>query len=358
MAPIEGPLVIEKQGYFFAGGEYRPSKTGNVMVGQMFVQYQIPLHRTFAYPIVMIHGGGQSGITFLGTMDGRPGWADYFVAKGFAVYVVDIPSRGRSAGAAEVVGLPILGTDMVSSRLTAPSRTKAYPQAQKHTQWPGTGLQGDPVFDQFYATQGALLAEPGIGERTTRAAGAALLDKIGPAVLLAHSQGGPLGWQIADARPGLVKGILAIEPNGPPFYEASFVGAPEWFKDGPLSRPFGITRTPLTYAPALKDEPQLALVQEASADRPDLVRCRLQAEPARQLVNLRGIPVLMLMTEASYHSPYDHCTSKFLTQAGVQHTFTRLEDVGIRGNGHLMMLEKNNLQVAAAMESWIREQVK
>src|SRR5262245_3431143 len=68
------PLSIESQGYFFSGGEYVETKDGQVMVGQMFVQYQIPASRRHPYPIVMIHGGGQTGTNFLGTPDGREGW--------------------------------------------------------------------------------------------------------------------------------------------------------------------------------------------------------------------------------------------------------------------------------------------
>jgi len=30
-----------------------------------------------------------------------------------------------------------------------------------------------------------------------------------------------------------------------------------------------------------------------------------------------------------------------------------LADRGIRGNGHMMMLEKNNLQIAAVMAEWL-----
>jgi pimeloyl-ACP methyl ester carboxylesterase len=47
-------------------------------------------------------------------------------------------------------------------------------------------------------------------EPLRRDAGAALLDKIGPAILISHSQGGQLTWLIGDARPGLVKGIVAV----------------------------------------------------------------------------------------------------------------------------------------------------
>ena len=64
------PLSIESQGHFFSGGEYVQTKDGQVMVGQMFVQYRSRPARRHPYPIVMIHGGGQTGTNFLGTPDG------------------------------------------------------------------------------------------------------------------------------------------------------------------------------------------------------------------------------------------------------------------------------------------------
>lgn len=54
-----------------------------------------------------------------------------------------------------------------------------------------------------------------------------------------------------------------------------------------------------------------------------------------------------MVSKSSYHAPYDHCTAKYLDQAGFKNTFLRLEDQGIRGNGHMMMLEKNNLELSA-----------
>ena len=66
----------------------------------------------------------------------------------------------------------------------------------------------------------------------------------------------------------------------------------------------------------------------------------------------------MVLSEASYHAPYDHCTSKWLTQAGVKHAFIRLADIGIRGNGHMMMLEKNNLEISAFLRRWEQENVR
>ena len=83
-----------------------------------------------------------------------------------------------------------------------------------------------------------------------------------------------------------------------------------------------------------------------------------QAEPARRLVNLRNIPVLVVQAEASYHAAYDHCTAAYLRQAGVSRVrFVSLADVGIKGNGHMLMLEKNNMEIAALAERWLRESV-
>jgi pimeloyl-ACP methyl ester carboxylesterase len=354
-------ISIAEQGYFFAGGQYVKNKAGQqIRVGQMFVQYQIPANRTQPYPVVMWHGGGQTGTNFLGTPDGRKGWADHFLQQGYAVYVVDQPARARSGYFAEVYGTARNpNTQAMADRFTAPERVNQYPQAKLHTQWPGTGVPGDPTFDQFFSSQVEDIADVNVIERLNREAGTALLDKIGPAILLTHSQSGPFGWALANERPKLVKGVLAVEPNGPPLYEMELTpSADGFYKDGPLGRAWGITRGPLNFQPAAATAKDLNLMRQTAADGPDLVRCWVQPEPARQLPNLKGIPILIVVSEASYHAPYDHCTAKFLTQAGVANTFVRLQSIGIRGNGHMMMLEKNNLEIAAFLTKWAKDNIR
>jgi pimeloyl-ACP methyl ester carboxylesterase len=353
------PLVIAEQGYFYVGGRYRKVKNGKFMSGQMFVQYQVPQKRRHPYPVVMWHGGGQTGTNFLGTPDGRKGWAQFFLEHGYAAYVVDQPARGRSGFFTEAYGETRRPTTAaMSRRFTAPEHHNEYPQAKLHTQWPGTGVPGDPVFDQFFASQVEDIRDVRVIERLNREAGVALLDRIGPAILLTHSQSGPFGWGVADQRPKLVKGIVAIEPNGPPFHDNTPIGPPRWFKDGPLERAWGITRGPLTYAPPVASHRDLNMTREAAPGGPGLVRCWLQGAPARQLPNLQGIPIVIVVSEASYHAPYDYCTSRYLTQAGVKHDFVSLPEAGIRGNGHMMMLEKNNLEIAALLEGWMRKNVR
>src|SRR5579864_2517165 len=130
-------LHIASQGYLFAGGHYVNGSDGRYLSGQAYVEYQIPARRAHPLPIVMIEGGGQSGSNFTGTPDGREGWAQFFLKQGYAVYVVDQPGRGRSAlspGYGETNQRP---TSWVQQQFTAPERSKLWPQAARHTQWPG-----------------------------------------------------------------------------------------------------------------------------------------------------------------------------------------------------------------------------
>ena len=250
------------------------------------------------------------------------------------------------------VAAPTLDREL--QRFAAPERYKLWPQAHLHTQWPGAAQPGDPIFDAFYATQFPSLKDFAKQQELNRDAGAALLDKIGPAILLTHSQSGAMGWPIADKRPNLVKAIVAVEPNGPPVHEIEFKGAPDWFTDAAKTKISGLGDVPLTYDPPLKDGEALAFVRQDKADKPDLVRCWSQAEPARKLMNLKNIPILIISSEASYHASYDHCTAAYLTQAGVANSFIRLADRGIHGNGHMMMLEKNSDAIAGVIEGWLK----
>jgi hypothetical protein len=100
------------------------------------------------------------------------------------------------------------------------------------------------------------------------------------------------------------------------------------------------------------------LARQKEPDEPVLVRCWLQAEPARQLSKMKSVPTAIVTGEASFRATYDHCTSKFLTQAGVQNTHLRLEKVGLRGNGHMMMLEQNSAGIADVIAGWPEQNVK
>jgi pimeloyl-ACP methyl ester carboxylesterase len=348
------PLVIAKQGYFFVGGAIDPKIEGSPMVGHMYVEFQIPQKLAHPYPVVMIHGGSQTGTNFTGTPDGREGWAQYFLRRGYAVYVVDGVARGRAAEWSQANG-PVGPANLarLEQRFVAPERFKLWPQAHLHSQWPGDGKPGDPAFDQFYASQFPSIIDFPTQQAINRDAAVALLDRIGPAVLLIHSQSGAFVWPIADKRPNLVKAIVAVEPSGPPAHDLDFKGAPDWFADAPRTKAYGVVDVPLTYDPPVSEASPLAFAREDKPEKPEFARCWVQQEPARKLANLQNAPVLVVTSEASYHAAYDHCTVRYLAQAGVKSTFVRLSDVGIHGNGHMMMLEKNSDAIAKVMVDWL-----
>jgi pimeloyl-ACP methyl ester carboxylesterase len=349
------PAAVAEHGYFFVGGDYVGDPAKQVMHGQMFVEKLTPARPRQRYPIVLIHGAAQTATNWMGTPDGREGWAEFFCAQGYVVYMVDQPARGRSAWQEGIDGkLRTFDAQSIEKLFTAPELHNLWPQAKLHTQWPGDGPKhgqiGDPIFDQFYASQVQFLVSNAETQTMIQHAAAALLDRIGPAIVLTHSQSGPFGWLIADARPKLVKAIVAVEPSGPPFQD-EVVGHDK-------ARAWGLTDIPITYDPPITDPSQLRIEQQAAPDKPDLARCWQQQAPARSLVNLRGIPVMMVTSEASYHAVYDHCDANYLRQAGAAVDFVRLEEHGIRGNAHMMMLEKNNLQIAGLITSFLGKNVK
>ena len=347
---------IARKGDFYVGGHYVGEPGKETMDGAMYVEVMVPKNIRHPYPIVFLCGGaGRSAVDMLQTPDGRPGWAYDFLNQGYTVYTVDYPGRGRSAFVPEVDGkLTIRTAPLMEEVWTDSAEMGQWPQAKKFTQWPSNGSNkgkmGDPVFDAFARAQ--LASPPGSSwEKMTADAIIQLIDMIGhPVILILHSQAGATGWLAADARPKLIKSIIAIEPVAPPIQNA------ERGSTGP-GRLWGLTNLPVHYEPPIKDPAELQPVRQEKPDGPDLVACWVQKEPAHKLVNLQGIPVLNVSGEASYHRPYAHCIAKWLNQAGVKTTFVRLEDVGLRGNNHEMMLEKNSAEIAKYFQGWIEKNV-
>jgi hypothetical protein len=151
---------------------------------------------------------------------------------------------------------------------------------------------------------------------------------------------------IAQANPGKVKAVIAVEPTG----NASRGGT------GPATA-CGITIACLDYAPVLPSAAALDLVRTPT-DRSLGVDCWLQRSPRYRLRGFDHLPILIATGEASYHAGQDYCTSAFLTQAGVKNDYLYLPTVGIHGNGHMEMLEKNNLVIAAFYERWLLQHLR
>ena len=121
----------------------------------MFVQWEAPEEVTQPYPVVLIHGGGGQGTDWLGTPDGRPGWATFLLQEGYAVYVVDRPGHGRSPYHPDVLCPPggVFTLETISALFCGTA------------QWPGTGDPDDPYVRAFAAGTGPMLARLRAGAR-------------------------------------------------------------------------------------------------------------------------------------------------------------------------------------------------
>src|SRR5205085_7514827 len=144
---------------------------------------------------------------------------------------------------------------------------------------------------------------------------------------------------------------------GMDFANATTVEGSEQFKDDPRLKRYGPTDIPLAYDPPVADASHLQFERQNEAEAPDLVKCWRQKEPARKLVSVGDRPILYLAAEASFYAPYNHCTVGYLKQAGVAVSFVKLADIGLRGNGHMMMMEKNSDAIAQVIIEWLDKNV-
>ena len=357
--PTFSTANVAREAYFYVGGEYAGPPDKRVMHGSMYVEVMVPKKITQKYPIVFFHGNGQTGAVWKQTPDGRPGWAYYLINHGYVVYMVDYPARGRSPYVPSIDGpLRIRTAQDLEHIWTAPVPSGGdFPRMHLYTQWPSDspkkGMMGDPVFDNFIKGQMQF-----VGDQAALAvpAGVALLDKIGsPVILITHSQGGGIGFNVADQRPNLVAGMVAIEPGGP---QIGRVDTAHVKYTGQIGNAWGITNMPMHYEPPVNSPSDLKTYLQAKSDRPDEVPCYLQKEPVHKLVGMEKIRILSISAEGTYHRVFDHCIPEWLNQAGVKDDFVRLEDVGIHGNMHEMFLDKNSDQVIEFIDGWLRKNIK
>lgn len=317
----EAPLRTVRRGHFWITGERVETATGTVQRAPLFVEWEAPERITQPYPLVLVHGGGGQLTDWRGTPDGRPGWADSFVDAGHLVYLVDRPGHGRSWAHPDVLGAPGNQFDYE----TAVSLFRTPIPGHDQATW-GSEI-GDENLDQLIAGMGFLPADLAESQRLDQDRIARLLDRVGPAILVTHSAGGPAGWLVADARPDLVKGIMAIEPMGPPFFEFGPGARLDW----------GLSAAQLTLTPECT---------EAST---------FEAAPGDyRLEFLANTPVCVMVGEASPFTAWAPALVEFLQGLGVNAEFMNLADHGVHGNGHAMMLERNSVDAIQPVLEWIR----
>ena len=196
--PSEPALDIADWSYHWYGVEHATLARGTVCNGmQMYVERWIPSQVRHPYPVVLIHGGYGQGTDWISTPDGRRGWASLLLEQGYKVYVVDRPGQGRNPYHPFVHG---------NFDAQAPTFERAAGQ------WPGHSVD-DPAIAQLVASMGQPMANNANTQSVWRSRGSILLDDIGPAILMSHGDGVILAAVTAEARPNLVKGIVALDPQ-------------------------------------------------------------------------------------------------------------------------------------------------
>ncbi|KAK1968961.1 alpha/beta-hydrolase [Colletotrichum sublineola] len=348
--------TLHRREFFYVGGQGASDPTGNITIGQLYVEKLTPANKLQPTPLIFIHGGGVSGTTWLNTPDNRRGWASYFLEQGYPVYLVDANSIGRSTAndPANFTMRVGMSEEVVEMGFTAVKGYNTYPQSQLHTQWPGTGMSGDAYFDQFQRSFLPYTTSQASQELAIRAAGCELLSLIGAqSYLISHSLGSKFALVISNDCPQLLAGSINLEPSTIPFrsYGSGLGSSP--------ANPWGLTNTPVDYDPAVSSSAELnASIESVGEETLALRNCYRQIEPARKLPHIASVPYLALTGEASVHITYDHCIIDYLKQVGGRPEWIKLGDIGIKGNGHFFALEKNNLEIAEVVHKWIKKQQK
>ncbi|MFL9827880.1 esterase [Rhodoplanes sp. SY1] len=284
---------------FAAGGT--PAKmdpNGPYQIEQMYVQYFFPATRKGKYPLLMWHGGGLTGVTYETTPDGRDGWLNMFVRKGWDVYVSDAVERGRS-------GYP--SPDIWPSSPVFLTRANAFerfrigagpgswnPDPAKLKTLPGSQFPVE-AYDSFVRQNVPRWLD---SDKAIIAAYTELVQKVCPCVILFHSQAGGFAFKIAQAHPDKVKALVAVEPAVP--------GDP-------------------AKAAALKDVPTLMVFGD-------------YIEQDSRWPTMRAKDVSF---------------GDAIKAAGGSVDVVDLPKVGIKGNSHMLMMDKNNGQVADLIQDWL-----
>jgi pimeloyl-ACP methyl ester carboxylesterase len=311
-----GKLELRDLGAKYLGYTTRSADNGSLdVLNPMFVQYVLPAERRHDYPIVFIHGGGGQGTDWLETPDGRDGWVDYFVADGWDVYVVDRPGHGRSQSNSSCGnGQVRVGNSAPIARLSTSASNV----------WPGG--EPTPTNAAVVGWTASSTTAPYCGDALAAQTISALLDEIGPAVLLAHSAGGGSTFRVPDLNPEKVVGIIGFEAAGSNPVAAGFNSSPalitNWKTEPALSSSF------------------------AAVDRNG---CAMQGDRASRLVNYADLPIVLVATEmGTLNKAQIECAASVWRQAGASAKFVYLPDEGLKGGGHFAMAQLDTAEYAKA----------
>lgn len=332
-ATRNGPLVIQQQGSFAVGGT-RKTEAGTFDLanalkpqGQTFhgdhayVFYQIPV-KPRKYPLVFLHGAGESKKTWETTPDGREGYQTIFLRRQFSVYLLDQPRRGEAGKS--TVAATITPTPDEQFWFTQ-FRIGNYPHYFPNVQFPKDSASLEQFFRQMTPNTGsfdaALVAD----------ATAQLFDKIGSGILVTHSQGGGPGWLTA-IKNEKVKAIVAYEPySGFVFPEGEL---PPPIKSAGLFGELKGAEVPLTDFLKLTKIPIVVYYGDNIAKEPTNVWNKDHWRSGLEMARLWAATV---------------------NKHGGDATVIHLPEIGINGNTHFAFSDLNNMEVADLLAKWFKE---
>jgi pimeloyl-ACP methyl ester carboxylesterase len=321
VAQLSGPLTIKEQGSFFVGGESKsvkqpatgllPAQEGSITVNQMYVQYQIPMKGGHV-PVVFVHGCCLSSKTWETTPDGRMGWSEYFVRRGYPVYLADQVSRARSgfdssaftavrSGTLANASMPgiLVGTHEFAWMVFrfGPKFGEAYPDEQFPVE------AADELYKQMIPDLNQTLPA---NANPTWTQMAALGTRLKGAVLVGHSESGFFPERAALIDPQGIRGMITIETG-------------------------------------------------------------CEAVPDDKLQVLARIPTLVMFGDHlgdvtkpfSWMDALNSCNAfvERLKKAGGDAEMMYLPALGIKGNSHMLMQDKNSNRLADMLVAWIDRHV-
>lgn len=196
-----------KHVHFTRSASYIYDPKGHFAVEHAYVQYFVPASRNGAPPVVLVHGGGMHGSTWETTPDGRPGWVNHLVRLGYETHVLDNVERGRSGFATGLWD----GDPISRSQQEAWVLFRIGPRDGFATRIPfQNGRFPAEHFDAF----SRMLVPRWLSTTPLHVAAlVAVLKRIGPAIVICHSQGGEIAMDAMQEVPQLFAGFIGIEPS-------------------------------------------------------------------------------------------------------------------------------------------------
>lgn len=313
------PVTIESQGSFMAGGTVITENGKTLHGDHAYVFYQVPV-KAKKYPLIFLHGYGQSGKCWETTQDGRDGFQNIFLERGYKTFIVDQPRRGRAGQSSTPYDFAAKPDDQLWYNIF---RIGEFPNYYDNVQFPRDEKSLHQFFHQMtpsFSTESKIISDAMV----------AVFERSGDGILVTHSAGGGPGWETA-IKSNKVKAIISLEPGTFPFPEGEVPPVEE------TTSPFPAVGTEISRADFMKLTKIPIVVYFGdnipSGDKPvanagfDNWRVRLNlARKWEQVMKKYGGDV-----EIVY-----------------------LPDFGVKGSTHFMMSDLNNVEVADVMEKWLK----